>query len=68
MGKPCRLTFFAYKYGMRDDPRGYDKDDLLNGIGYAEDLLSVGHLTEPHDDFDLKGYIGWADREIERIQ
>ena len=30
MGKPCRLTFFAYMHGA-SNPRGYDKDDLLNG-------------------------------------
>lgn len=68
MSKPCRLTFFAYRDGLRGVPLGYDKDDLLNGIAYAEDLISVGHLTEPHDDFDLKGYIDWSKREIERIQ
>lgn len=67
MSKPCRLTFFAYKHGA-SEPRGYDKEDLLNGIGYAEGLLDVGFLTEPHDDFDLREFIDWSMREIERIQ
>ena len=66
MSKPCRLTFFAYMHGA-STPRGYDKDDLINGIDYAEGLLDWGYSIEPHDLFNLTGYIEWAKAEIRGI-
>jgi len=66
MGKPCRLTFIAYKSGICM-PGAYDAGDLMNGIYYAEWLLELGFTSEPHDDFDLKGFIEWAKGEIEGV-
>lgn len=46
-------------------PGGYDSDDLLNGIDYAEGLIAMGYSHEPHDLFDLTGYVDWAKKELE---
>lgn len=67
MSKPCRLTFFAYKSKVCL-PGIYDKDDLINGIDYAEGLIEMGFTFEPHDEFDLKGYIEWAKHEVEGVR
>jgi len=53
----CRMTVLAFK---GHDNYGYDSDDLVNGIAYADDLLEIGFTREPHDDFDLRDYISWA--------
>lgn len=62
----CRLTVQAYKLGIKID--GYDDEDLLNGIAYAEDLLELGFSKEPHDDYDLQRYIDWAMEAMEEGQ
>lgn len=65
MSKPCRLTFFAYKSGLCI-PGAYEIDDLINGVDYAKGLIEMGFAVEPHDDFNLRGYIEWANYEIAR--
>jgi len=68
MSKPCRLTFFAYMLqGVQRHSRAYEKDDLENGIDYAEGLIAMGYSHEPHDSFDLQGYIDWAKAESKRF-
>lgn len=47
--------------------KAYDKDDLINGIDYAEGLLAMGYSHEPHDLFDLTGYIDWATKEMRNV-
>ena len=71
MGKPCRLSFFAYRdkdpsltYGEVGVGH-FTKHDPLNGISYCEWLLELGHTREWLDDFDLWGYIDWAKRTME---
>lgn len=66
MSKPCRLTFFAYMLN-ESQVKAYDKDDLINGIDYAEGLLAMGYSHEPHDLFDLTGYIDWATKEMRNV-
>lgn len=73
MGKPCRLSFFAFKgeelgglgYGEDVGPGvAFTRNDLLNGIDYCEGLIAYGFKNEPLDDFSLVGYIAWAKRTI----
>jgi hypothetical protein len=62
MSKPCRITFMAFIFG--DIPKGleygYTDWDLEVGADYCQALLEDGYTHEPHDEFDLKGYIAWA--------
>ncbi len=53
----CRLMIIAFQ---GHDNFGYDRDDLTNGIAWAEDLLKLGIKKAPHDDIDLVEFIAWA--------
>jgi hypothetical protein len=67
MGKPCRLSFFAFKNGESVfDGLGdgvldrFTIANLENGIDYCEWLISEGFEHEPLDGFSLQGFIEWA--------
>ena len=53
----CRLMILAFQ---GHDNFGFDRDDLDNGIVWAEDLLEMGLTRAPHDDIDLTRFIAWA--------
>lgn len=53
----CRLMIHAFQ---GHDNFGYDRDDLVNGIAWAEDLLEMGITKAPHDDINLEVFIAWA--------
>ena len=49
-----------------EEANSYDQDDLSNGIGYAEGLLEMGFSEEPHDEYNLRGYIKWAKAKLNK--
>ena len=59
----CRLTFFDFIY-KEFTPNGYDKDDLIDGINYAQELINQGYKKEPHDEFNLIEYQNWCKEKI----
>lgn len=72
MGKPCRLSFLAYRdhdatalygEGSLDD---FTEANLENGIAYCAALIEYGLSYEPLDDFELKGFIDWAEATMRR--
>jgi hypothetical protein len=60
--KPCRITFLSFIWG--EIYPGYTRDDLINGIDYAEHLIEEGFEKEPMDGFDLHGYIQWCKDQL----
>ena len=62
--KPCRIAMMAFIFG--DIPigieNGYTKDDLIALIDYCQALIDEGLVTEPHDNFNLKDCIQWANK------
>lgn len=64
MSKPCRLTFAAYKFNELHLHEWYSVDDLINGIDYCRNLLTLGYSHEPLDGFPLRGFISWANKQI----
>lgn len=62
MGKPCRLSFMAYRDNDLSLTFGdaFEVSDLLNGIEYCQWLIAEGWTLEPLDRFSLFGYISWA--------
>ncbi len=53
----CRLMILAFQ---GHDNFGFDRDDLVNGIAWAEDLIELGMTKAPHDDINLEVFIAWA--------
>jgi hypothetical protein len=66
--KICRITILAFLYPDIDlgIGNGYDEDDLENAIKYCQEYIEGGFEREPMDDFDLKGFIQWAQSILDK--
>lgn len=66
MGKPCRVSFLAFRDGLAlrygDGPLDdFSPGNLEDGIAYCHWLMKDFRMThEPLDGFSLSGYIEWA--------
>lgn len=58
----CRLMILAFQ---GHDNFGFDRDDLTDGIVWAEGLLMSGFKKDPLDDLDLEEFIAWAKNQKE---
>jgi len=58
----CRLMILAFQ---GHDNFGFDRDDLTDGIAWADGLLEIGITKAPHDRIDLKDFIVWAQNQKE---
>lgn len=58
----CRLMILAFQ---GHDNFGFDRDDLTNGIAWANGLLMSGFKKDPLDDLDLEEFIVWAKNQME---
>jgi len=58
----CRLMILAFQ---GHDNFGFDRDDLTDGIAWADGLLEIGITKGPHDQIDLKDFIVWAQNQKE---
>lgn len=68
--KICRITILAFLFGNipKGDENGYNDYDLQNAIQYCEELIADGFKREPMDNFDLKEFIAWANKQIKITQ
>lgn len=70
MGKPCRLSFIAFR--DKDESLTYGEGpldhfteaNLIDGIDYCRELMAQGYRYEPLDNFHLDGFINWATNTI----
>ena len=48
------------------ESKGYDDYDLKKGKGYAEWLVELGFKIEPFYQFNLRKFIAWCDKKLQR--
>ena len=63
----CQCMIQAFMYGWAND--SYGLSDVEVGRQYAEDLMKYERRKrEPFHHYDLRTFIGWCDKEIERLK